>query len=82
MILICINIITMIPPNVILPPWSKSFRTLNWNRPKESITRWRVLKLFDQGGISIPIQIALDFIPSIFLTCIRELALARQDIEL
>ena len=23
----------------------------NWNRPNESATRWRVLKLFDQGGI-------------------------------
>ena len=22
----------------------------NWNRPNESATRWRVLKLFDQGG--------------------------------
>ena len=25
----------------------------NWNRPNESATRWRVLKLFDQGGIFI-----------------------------
>ena len=24
----------------------------NWNRPNGSTTRWRVLKLFDQGGIS------------------------------
>ena len=24
----------------------------NWNRPSESATRWRVLQLFDQGGIA------------------------------
>ena len=47
--------------NVKLSSW-KSDRTLmtllptqqkkkNWNRPNESATRWRVLKLFDQGGM-------------------------------